>query len=167
MRQSFYILILLIVAYVGCSQENRFKKLIPAKPIGWVSDFEKIFTDEQVQTLDSIIDEHETRSTNEIAIVTLALDSVAIKSEKDFDQFSLELYNQWGIGKKEKDNGVAIIIVRNLKRIRIEVGYGLEAKLTNAEAKIIIDSSIIPAFKRSDYFDGTLKGLLEVIKEIQ
>lgn len=167
MRQSFYILILLIVASVGCSQENRFKKLIPVKPIGWISDFEKVFTDEQIKTLDSIISEHEVKSSNEIAIVTLALDSVAIKSVKDFEQFSLELCKQWGIGKKEKDNGVAIIIVKNLKRIRIEVGYGLETKLTNTEAKIIIDSIIIPEFKRSNYFDGTLKGLLEIIKEIQ
>jgi len=167
LRQSFYILILLIVASVGCSQENRFKKLIPVKPIGWISDFEKVFTDEQIKTLDSIISEHEVKSSNEIAIVTLALDSVAIKSVKDFEQFSLELCKQWGIGKKEKDNGVAIIIVKNLKRIRIEVGYGLETKLTNTEAKIIIDSIIIPEFKRSNYFDGTLKGLLEIIKEIQ
>ena len=167
MRQSFYILILLIVSSVGCSQENRFKKLIPAKPIGWVSDFEKVFTDEQVKILDSIIGEHEARTTNEIAIVTLALDSVTITSAEDFEQFTLELCKQWGIGKKEKDNGVAIIIIKNLKRIRIEVGYGLETKLTNAEAKIIIDSSIIPEFKRSDYFDGTLKVLLEIIKEIQ
>lgn len=167
MRRSFNILILLIVTFTGSSQEGKFKKLIPAKPIGWVSDFEKVFTDEQIKTLDSIIGKHEAESGNEIAIVTLSLDSIDIKSVEDFEQFTLTLFNQWGIGKKEKHNGVAIIISQKLKKIRIEVGYGLESKLTNTEAKTVIDAIIVPEFKRSNYFAGTLKGLLEIIKEIQ
>lgn len=167
MRRSFSILILFIVTSAGFSQESEIKKLIPAKPIGWVSDFEKVFTDEQIKTLDSIIAKHEEESGNEIAIITLALDSVTIKSVNDFEQFTLRLFNQWGIGKKEKNNGVAIIISQKLKKIRIEVGHGLESKLTNTKAKTIIDSSIIPEFKRSNYFEGTWKGLLEIIKEIQ
>ena len=167
MRRSIYILVLLFVASFTSCQESKFKPLIPAKPIGWVSDFEKLFTDEQIRTLDSIIGKFAAGSSNEIAIVTLALDSVAIKTVKDFEQFSLALFNQWGIGKKEKNNGVVILISQKLKRIRIEVGYGLEAKLTNAKAKIVIDTIVIPAFKRLQYFEGTLKGLLEIIKEIQ
>lgn len=167
MRRSFSILILFIVTSAGFSQESKFKKLIPAKPIGWVSDFEKVFTDEQIKTLDSIIAKHEEESGNEIAIVTLALDSVTIKSVNDFEQFTLTLFNQWGIGKKQKNNGVGIIISQKLKKIRIEVGYGLESTLTNAEAKTIIDSIILPEFKRSNFFEGTLKGLQEIIKEIQ
>ena len=86
---------------------------------------------------------------------------------KEFDQFSLELFKKWGVGKKEKNNGVGIIFSSKLRKLRIEVGKGMESKLTNAEAKYIIDSLIIPEFKRSAYFEGTLKGLQAVIKEIQ
>ena len=167
MKQSFYILILLIVSSIGCSQESNFKKLIPAKPIGWVSDFERKFTDEQVIILDSIIAKHEHETTNQIAIVTIELDSVSIKSTAQFEEFTLQLFNQWGVGQKEKKNGVAIIFSGKLRRVRIEVGFGLEAKLTNAEAKVIIDSIMIPEFKKSNYFEGTLKGLQEIIKEIK
>ena len=117
--------------------------------------------------LGSIIGEHESETTNEIAVVTLALDTASIRSVKEFDQFSLELFNQWGVGKKEKNNGVGIIFSKKLKKIRIEVGKGMESKLTNNEAKFIIDSLMIPEFKKSNYFEGTLKGLQEIIKEIQ
>ena len=167
MSKQFYIFILFIVSTVGCSPQSKFKKLIPARPMGWVSDFEKDFTDEQVKLLESIIGEHASATTNEIAIVTLALDTGSIKSEKEFDQFSLELFKKWGVGKKEKNNGVGIIFSSKLRKLQIEVGKGMESKLTNAEAKYIIDSLIIPEFKRSAYFEGTLKGLQAVIKEIQ
>ena len=167
MRKLIYILILFIAYAATCRQDSKFKKLIPAKPTGWVSDFEKNFTDEQVQFLDSMIWKHESETSNEISVVTLALDTVSIPSEKEFDQFSLTLFNQWGIGKKEKNNGVGIIFSNKLRKLRIEVGKGMESKLTNAEAKFIIDSLIIPEFKTSNYFAGTLKGLQAVIKEIQ
>ena len=167
MSKPFYIFILLIASSLTCRQDSKFKKLIPARPIGWVSDFEKIFTDQQVQFLDSMISKHESETANEIAIVTLALDTVSIRSEKEFDQFSLALFSQWGVGKKEKNNGIGIIISNKLRKLRIEVGKGMESKLTNAEAKFIIDSLMIPEFKRSNYFKGTMRGLQEVIKEIQ
>ena len=167
MRKPFYIFLVFIASSVGCSQSGKIKRLIPARPTGWVSDFEKNFTDEQVQFLDSMIRKHESETANEIAVVTLALDTVSIQSEKEFDQFSLTLFNKWGIGKKEKNNGVGIIFSGKLRKLRIQVGKGMESKLTNAEAKFIIDSLIIPEFKTSNYFQGILKGLQAVMNEIE
>jgi len=132
-----------------------------------VSDFDKIFTIDEAVRLDSIINAHEVKTTNEIAIVTLSLDSFQIKTPKDFDKFSLSLFKKWGVGKKDKNNGIGILISTNLKKIRIEVGLGLESKLTDQEAKKIIDLIILPEFKNGNYYIGVLKGLQQVFIEIE
>jgi len=166
-RYSFYILIFLFTSLNSPGQPGKFKKLIPATPIGWVSDFEKDFSADQVNILDSIINLFENETSNEIAIVTVEIDTIAIKSLEEFEEFSLELFNEWGVGKDEKNNGIVIVFSKKLRMIRIEVGEGLTEKLTDHEAKAIIDNLIIPAFRKSNYFDGIIKGLSEIIKEIR
>ncbi len=141
--------------------------LIPERATGWVSDFEKILTEKEVAFFDSIISLHEQQTTNQVALVTCHLDTSIIHSASDFSQFSLTLFRKWGVGTKEKNNGIGILISTNLKRIRIEVGYGLETKLTNMEAQNIIDSLILPEFKKGGYFIGISKGLEAILSEIQ
>jgi uncharacterized protein len=148
-------------------QKNKLEKLIPKEPVGWVSDFENVFIESQIRVLDSIILNHTHETGTEVVIVTLKLDSLSISSLDEFEELSLMLFNQWGIGQKTLNNGVAIIFSRNLRKIRIEVGEGLTAKLTDKEAKSIIDNTIIPEFKRSDYYQGVLNGLQQLLKEIK
>lgn len=140
---------------------------LPEKPIGWTSDFEKVFTAEQISYLDDLIQRHKDQTSNEVAIVTLQLDSTNVKPTTDFDQLSLALVNKWGIGEKEKNNGVGIVICVRFRKISIQVGKGLTAKLTDEESKNIIDSIIIPEFKKGDYFRGVLNGLNAVFEEIK
>lgn len=151
---------------LACGQTSKFKKFVPKEPLGWVSDFENVFTASQVQTLDSIINHHSLEKGNQVAIVTLNLDSNSIHSLKEFEELTFLLFNQWGVGQKKLNNGVGIIFSRNLRMIRIEVGKGPTLKLTDEESKSIIDNTITPAFKKSGYYQGTLAGLQEVIKEI-
>ena len=133
------------------------------KPIGFVNDYEKVFSKEQIDTLTSIIQKHQDETTNQIAIVTI--DSFA--PYKTLFDYSLDLFNTWGIGTKEKNNGVAIVFGKSIRQIRIQVGYGLEKKLKDEEAKIIIDNVIIPEFKKGDFYSGIKKGLIEIMKEIK
>ena len=167
MLRLVIILFLGIVFLSSANGQNKIEKLIPKEPIGWVSDFENVFTPSQIQILDSIILDHSLEKGNQVAIVTLSLDSVSINSLEEFEKLSLSLFNQWGIGQKGLNNGVAIIFCRNLRMIRIEVGRGLEIKLTNNDAKLIIDNIIIPEFRRANYYEGVLQGLQQIIKEIQ
>lgn len=166
-RSLYLLLSFLFISIAGHSQNERLKKLIPAEPIGWTSDFEKIFTDEEIKFLDSIVADLNDRTSNQIAIVTLVLDSTQIRSSEELAEFSLELLNKWGVGVKGKDNGIGIIFSKNLRRIWIEVGPGLRAKLTSEKLQSIIDDIIIPEFKKSNYFIGTSKGLMAIIKEIE
>ena len=147
--------------------DSVFSKLIPEKPLGYTSDFENVFSVSQISFLDSIIQVHEKETTNQLAVVTLGLDSATIKSGADFDRFSLLLFRTWGVGQKEKNNGIGILICPKLRKIRIETGYGLNDKLTDSEAKKIIDAIIIPEFKKGDYFTGITNGLLAIFEEIK
>lgn len=167
LNRSFCLLFLLSVSIIGKSQDEKIKKLIPDEPIGWVSDFEKIFTEEEIKFLDSIVEGHAAKTSDQIAIVTLVVDTADIRTMQEFQILSLVLLKKWGVGQAGKNNGIGIIFSRNLKMIRIEVGEGLTSKLTDEETKNIIDNIIIPGFKKSDYFDGIVKGLLEIINELQ
>jgi len=176
---SLHIFALFCVAFTACGQKdstkrkeettetNKFKTLIPAKPQGWVSDFEKLFTPGEIRTLDSLISQHNKDYSNEIAIVTLNLDSTVVRTLDDFKLFSITLFRAWGVGEKNKNNGVGVLISSNRRMVRIAVGYGLENKLTDAEAKRIIDEMMLPNFKTGDYFTGISISLGAIFKEIQ
>jgi uncharacterized protein len=160
--KAFFHILLLSMSFPCGGQQSA---AIP-EPIGRVSDFADVFTTLQANYLDSIIREHEMKTSNEVAVVTIRMDSGMIASMKEFQQYTLELFNKWGIGKKEGNNGVGIIFSPVLKYIRIEVGYGLESRLTDAEAKYILNTIIVPEFKKSAFFDGVAKGLEAVFREI-
>jgi uncharacterized protein len=130
---------------------------------GYVNDFEELFSDEQVAELNEIIKKEKIESSNEIAIVSIS----SYYPYKTLFNYSLDLANYWGIGKKYKSNGIIIVFGKQIRQIRIQVGYGLEQKLKDDETKAIIDDIIIPEFKNDKYYLGIKKGLLEIIKEIQ
>jgi uncharacterized protein len=137
------------------------------EPTGYVSDFENLFSAKEEAILDSIIRKHEQEATNQVVIAVLKVDTTKVSTDEEFNQYTLALANHWGIGVKGKDNGVGIFICPELRAIRIQVGNGLEAKLTNQECANIIDEKIIPSFKTADFFNGTLNALHAVITEIK
>lgn len=153
--------IFLFISQVVFSQDEN--KFVFPEPIGFVNDFEGVFTKDQVDELTKIIQNHEKKTSNEIFIVTIE----SYKPYKTLFKYSLDLGNLWGIGKKDKNNGVMIVFGKQIREIRIQVGYGLEKKLQDDEAKKIIDDTIIPEFKKNDYYSGIKKGLLKIINEIE
>jgi uncharacterized protein len=142
--------------------DTAFDKIIPP-PTGWVNDFEHLFTKEQIDTLASIIAEHEHATTNEISIVTI--DNPHI-NEDNFERFVNYLHNKWGVGKKGKNNGVIICISPGIRKVRINNSDGITKMMTDKETKRIIDEIIIPEFKQGNFYEGTKKGLLAIIREI-
>ncbi|UEG50228.1 TPM domain-containing protein [Ferruginibacter lapsinanis] len=136
----------------------------PARPLGWTSDFEQIFTSDQIFELDSIISGFEKETKNEIAIVTIDSSST---TKEEFDNLILTISNNWGVGKKSLNNGITIGISTGLRKIRICNGYGIEVKLTDAETKKIIDDIILPEFKKGNYFVGTKNGLLTLMQKVR
>jgi uncharacterized protein len=134
------------------------------KPVGNVNDFEKIYSPEETETLDSLIVDFKKRTTIQIAIITIDTNMVA---GKDFDKWTLKVMNTWGVGQKEKKNGILIGISKGYRRIRIQNGPGIVKILSNQETKEIIDKDFIPSFKETKYFEGTLNGLKALMEKLE
>ena len=143
---------------------SAFKVHFPIKSLGRTSDYEHIFTSDQISELDSIINQFEKGTTIEIAIVTI--DSSWTTKER-FDSLVLTIANDWGVGKKDLNNGILIGFSTGLRKIRINNGYGIETKLTDIETKKIIDDIILPEFKKGNYFEGTKNGLFAIMQNIR
>jgi uncharacterized protein len=133
------------------------------KPIGYVNDFESIIDSTTEKQLTNLIVQHERKTTNQIAIVTVA----SISPYTDFFPFCVELSNNWGVGVKSKNNGITIIFSKALKKVRITVGKGLENTITDEICMQIVETIMIPAFKADQYAVGLQKGLEAVIRKIE
>ena len=100
----------------------------------------------------------EAKTGAQFVIVTLgSLRDVAI------EDYGYQLGRRWGIGQKDKDTGVLLIVAPNQRAVRIEVGYGLEGVLTDALTRTIIDTAILPRFKAGDYPGGMKAGAAQII----
>lgn len=128
---------------------------------GRVVDDANILSDETRAKLVSMSEQEEKQTGNQIVVAT-------IKSLQGYpiEQYGYQLGRHWGIGQKGKDNGALIIIAPSEHRVRIEVGYGLEGQLTDAQTSLIIAEVMTPAFKRGDYDSGVLAGMDAVLKTI-
>jgi len=100
----------------------------------------------------------EQQSTDQLVVVTLpSLDGNAI------EDYGYQLGRHWGIGQKDKNNGVLLIVAPNERKVRIEVGYGLEGVLPDAVSKLIIETSILPRFKAGDFAGGIVRGAEDIV----
>lgn len=136
--------------------------LPPAR--GLINDFLQLFSDNENKTLDSLVSAFERTTTVEIGVATI--DS-AMVSDNDFEDYTFVMLRMWDVGKKDKNNGILIVISPYLSRIRIQNGYGIENILSDAETKYIIDNSFIPKFKEGKYFEGTRDGIIAIINKLK
>ncbi len=112
--------------------------------------------------LKNILEAHENETTNQIVVVTLnTLDGYEIAD------YGYQLGRHWGIGQAEKNNGALLIIAPNERKVRIEVGYGLEGTLTDGLSSYIINQELVPYFKTGDYDTGTQNGISAMLQALQ
>jgi uncharacterized protein len=102
--------------------------------------------------------ELETKSGIQIAVAT-----VSSLEGQDIEPYANELFRTWKLGEKTKNNGVLLLVAPNERRVRIEVGYGLEKTLTDALSKVIIANAITPRFKAGDFSGGIARGIDDII----
>ena len=107
--------------------------------------------------IDGILKKHEKETSNQIVVVILnSLNGYTI------EDFSYQLGRFWGIGQKDKNNGVLLVVSKEDRKVRIEVGYGLEGALTDKISHEIINYTIKPNFKANQYELGILKAVNEI-----
>ena len=124
---------------------------------GRVVDGANILTASQCAEIETLLKSVEGRSTDQIVVVTVpSLQGTSV------EDFGVQLARHWGIGQAGKDNGVLLIVAPVERKVRIEVGYGLEGVLPDALAGLIIQRRILPAFKRGDLAGGIKAGVLDI-----
>ncbi|MGL5032124.1 MAG: TPM domain-containing protein [Aeromonas sp.] len=128
---------------------------------GRVVDEAALMSSSQAQQLGEQLAAFEQRSGIQLVVVTVDnLDGETI------EEYGYQLGRHWGIGQKGKNNGVLLLIAKNERQVRIEVGYGLEGALPDAIAANIIHGQILPAFKRGDMMAGILAGSQSIMQAL-
>ena len=87
--------------------------------------------------------------------------------QESIEEYSLRVAREWGIGTKKANNGVLLLVVKDDRRVRIEVGTGLEGALPDARAGRIIEMLITPKFRENDYYGGISDGVSEILATIR
>jgi len=135
---------------------------VPPRPTDVpIVDQTNTLSDEQKATLAAQIADERTKSGNQIAIVI-----VPSIENGSIEQYSLDIAREWGIGTAENNNGVLLLVAKNDRLLRIEVGTGLEGALTDAQSGRIIRDDIRPLFQQEKYFEGVQAGLTSIVASI-
>jgi uncharacterized protein len=162
LRQATALLLFSIFFSNTLLAQKHGKDSLP-RAVGFVNDFENILSTKQEKYLDSMIKAFEKKTRVQIAVITI--DTSMISRDK-FENYVYRIANAWGVGQKNKNNGVTIGLSKGYRFMRIENGYGIQNILTDNETKKIIDSAFIPLFKKGQYFEGIVNGLQAIMKKL-
>lgn len=135
---------------------------LPARPAGPVYDGASVISDAIEAQIDAKL-----RALSEETGKTLIVATVPSLGGDEIDDYAVQLFETWGIGDKEKDEGALILVAPNERRARIEVGFGSEAVLPDALAGRIIDQQMIPNFKAGKYGEGILEATIAVEQQLR
>jgi len=126
-----------------------------------VTDLTSTLDATQIQTLESKLAAFEKAKGSQIAVLVLPTTQPEV-----IEQFAIRVVEVWKLGRKGVDDGVLLLIAKDDRKLRIEVGYGLEGALNDATAKRIVAEVISPLFKQGDFYGGIDAGVTSIIKVI-
>ena len=126
----------------------------PGNPTGFINDYTATLSAEQDQVLEAKLTQFKAETTNEIAVVM-----VSTIGDDTIENYANELFREWRVGGAENNNGILVLIAKDDRLARIEVGYGLEGAVPDLLAKQILDDVILVEFKAGNYFTGLSGGV--------
>lgn len=126
-----------------------------------VTDLTGTLTREQSASLEQMLHQFEARKGSQLAVLI-----VPSTQPEPIEQYALRVAEQWKLGRKKIDDGAILVVAKNDRALRIEVGYGLEGALNDATASRIIREAIVPRFREGDYFGGISAGVDRMIRVI-
>jgi uncharacterized protein len=134
----------------------------PAKAAARVNDYARVLDDAGKAAIEERLAAFESESSDQVVVAIIpSLDGQAI------EDVAVRVFESWGLGQKEKNNGVLLLVAMSDRRARIEVGYGLEDRLTDALSRRILEDRLFPAFHTKDYVAGVLaacNGIIEATR---
>jgi len=168
-RKTLLFLSLIVFILSMLFPQNVLAEPIPSKPSTniYVFDYADLIDSQDEQEMRKIAKSIDDKTKAQIVVVT-----VNDLSQMEIEEYSLNLFRNWGIGDREKNNGVLILVnkeslIANRRgRIRIEVGYGLEGAITDGKAGAILDNYALPAFEEGEYSKGIKDTFMAVSAEV-
>jgi uncharacterized protein len=135
---------------------------VPVPPLGArVTDQTATLTDEQKSALEQTLRLFEARKGSQVAVLI-----VSSTAPETIEQYALRVAEQWKPGRKNVDDGALLVVAKDDRTLRIEVGYGLEGALTDAASKRIISEIIVPRFRQDDFYGGIAAGVDRILRVI-
>ena len=144
---------------VGQSWETGTDGLLPIPPLtARVTDLTQTLSQAETAALEAKLADWEARTSNQLAVFI-----VPTTQPEPIESYSLRVAEKWKIGRKGQDNGALFLIAKNDRKMRIEVGYGLEGVLTDVTSRRIIAENVAPAFRENRYAAGIDAGVDRII----
>jgi len=148
--------LLLTIAFAGVA----FAAALTFPPLtGRVVDDAGVLSDDTKARLTDILEQLEKKTGDQVVVATLK----SLQGQ-DIAAYGYQLGRAWGIGQQKKNNGAILIVAPNERKVRIEVGYGLEGDLTDAASRVIIENAILPQFRAGNYDAGVEQGTVEIVR---
>jgi len=131
-------------------------------PTGYANDYAGILTAADLQTLNDMATELERKTGAEMAVAV-----VPTTSPLTIEEYAVQLFQKWGVGKKGQDNGFLILLAVQDRHVRVEVGYGLEPVLTDGFVGRVLDENMLPAFREGKYGAGLVQGARVLVDRVE
>lgn len=163
-------LLIILALLVSVCAQAQVENVLPQRPNPpkLVNDFANVLTPEQEEALEHKLIAYDDSTSNQVAVVTLPtlIDNKGVEYEDE--EVALKILRDWGVGQKNRNNGIVILIVKSPddseKKIRIEVGYGLEGAIPDITSKNIIENDIAPNFRDRNYYRGLDEATTSIIE---
>ncbi len=137
----------------ACSGPEDVLKSLQPQPGVRVYDHVDVFSPQEKAALEAFLKDVEDKTTAQIAVV-----AISTIGGGELNDFAVKLFEKWGLGQKGKDNGVLLLAALEDRKVKIEVGYGLEGALNDARAGRILDEHVLPSFRANRFSEGLSRG---------
>lgn len=129
--------------------------------VGHVTDQTGTLSAAQQAALEQTLSAFEARKGSQLAVLL-----VPTTAPEEIEQYALRVAEQWKLGRAKVDDGAILVVAKNDRTLRLEVGYGLEGALSDITSKRIVSDTIVPRFKQGDYYGGIDAGVAQIIRVI-
>jgi uncharacterized protein len=152
---------LILLSFFLSATTELFGFTVP-KLTSYVNDYANVMSSGTVNELNTVLKDYQDKTKNQLFILTVP----SIEDAASIEEYSLAVAEKWKPGFKGSDNGIMMVFAMQEKRMRIDVGYGLEGKVPDAIVSRIIRNEISPRFKQGMFDDGIKAGVVSIIKEL-
>ncbi|MFP4473179.1 MAG: TPM domain-containing protein [Candidatus Omnitrophota bacterium] len=145
--------VLFAAGLLSCSVPARAQAPSAVSPQGYVTDNANVLGPSDEARIAALAKELENKTGDQLAVLT-----VPSTKPLTIEQYAVRLFEEWGIGQKGEDNGILLLAAVQDRKVRVEVGYGLEGVMTDALSKRVIERIMVPAFRRGEMSAGIYGG---------